>query len=112
MGKVVLLCAGSMLAGCVTAQEQAARINAEHHAKGISFGAKAGTPTYTQCRLELDRRYAAAREARIAAQQQAIVSLIAGAAAAATSRPAPAAPVDSPRQPTACWNYGTWMQCY
>ncbi|MFM9973906.1 MAG: hypothetical protein ACKVON_04940 [Beijerinckiaceae bacterium] len=43
------------LAGCQTIEERRAEIDREDDARCAEFGARRGTPGYTQCRIELDR---------------------------------------------------------
>jgi hypothetical protein len=52
------------LAGCQTIEERRAEIDRQDDARCIAYGAKRGTPGYTQCRLDLDRNRAIEAQAR------------------------------------------------
>ncbi len=52
------------LAACQTIEERRAEIDRQDDARCVSYGAKRGTPAYTNCRLELDRNRAIEMEAR------------------------------------------------
>jgi hypothetical protein len=52
------------LAGCQTYAERQAEIDRADDARCVQFGAKRGTPAYTNCRLELERNRVLAAEAR------------------------------------------------
>jgi hypothetical protein len=56
--------AALLLAGCQTAAERRAEIDRADDSRCIAYGAKRGTPAYTNCRLELDRIRALELEAR------------------------------------------------
>jgi hypothetical protein len=65
----VVLAVGISLAGCVSAQErqaqadaQAAAINAHDDAQCQSYGAAPGSPSYIQCRMNLDNQRAQRRQ--------------------------------------------------
>ncbi len=52
------------LAGCQTIEERRAEIDRQDDARCIAYGARRGTPAYTNCRLELDRNRALEAQAR------------------------------------------------
>jgi hypothetical protein len=52
------------LAGCQTYAERQAEIDRADDARCQEFGAKRGTPLYTQCRLDLERNRAIEAQAR------------------------------------------------
>lgn len=61
---IPLFVAALTLSGCQTIAERQAEIDQADDARCISYGAKRGTPAYTNCRLEIDRNRAIAMEAR------------------------------------------------
>jgi len=76
MGKAwfaaALAAAASILAGCASEAERAARWAAVDDAKCKSYGAQPGTPAYVQCRAQLD----AARTQAIATAAAAPVPVV------------------------------------
>jgi hypothetical protein len=52
------------LAGCQTIEERRAELDRADDARCQDFGARRGTPAYTNCRLELDRNRAIEAQAR------------------------------------------------
>jgi hypothetical protein len=55
MRKLALFAIILPLAACQTLEEQREAIKRADDAQCIEYGAKRGTPAYTQCRLEIDR---------------------------------------------------------
>ena len=53
-----LACLTLILAGCQTIEERRAEVDRFDNARCLEFGAKRGTPGYTQCRIELERNRA------------------------------------------------------
>ncbi len=56
--------AALVLAGCQTAAERQAELDRVDDARCQDFGARRGTPAYTNCRLELERTRAIEAQAR------------------------------------------------
>jgi hypothetical protein len=52
------------LAACQTREERQAELDREDDVRCQQFGAKRGTPAYTNCRLELERNRAIIAESR------------------------------------------------
>jgi hypothetical protein len=52
---IILTLIALPLAACQTIEERRAEIDRFDDARCIEFGARRGTPGYTQCRIELDR---------------------------------------------------------
>ena len=65
MRKIALLaCLGLSLAGCQTFEEMRAEQDRADDARCQQYGAKRGTPGYTQCRLDTDRNRAIESQSR------------------------------------------------
>jgi hypothetical protein len=64
MRRLIAFSLAVALAGCQTRAERQAEIDRADDARCVSYGAKRGTPAYTNCRLELDRNRAIEMEAR------------------------------------------------
>jgi hypothetical protein len=60
----ILSLAALALAGCQTIEERRAEIDRADDRRCQDFGARRGTPLYTQCRLDLDRNRALEAQAR------------------------------------------------
>jgi hypothetical protein len=65
MRKLVILSIVALtLAACQTREERQAELDRADDARCQAFGAKRGTPAYTNCRLELERNRILVAEAR------------------------------------------------
>jgi hypothetical protein len=65
MRKLVLLSSVTLsLAACQTIEERQAEIDRADDARCQQYGAKRGTPGYTQCRLDIDRNRAIESQSR------------------------------------------------
>jgi hypothetical protein len=61
---ILLACLALPLAACQTIEERQAEIDRADDARCQQYGAKRGTPGYTQCRLEIDRNRAIEAQSR------------------------------------------------
>ncbi len=64
MRKLALLAILLQLAACQTIEERQAEIDRADDARCLDYGAKRGTPAYTNCRLEIDRTRAIEAQSR------------------------------------------------
>ena len=64
MRKLALLAILLPLAACQTIEERQAEIDRADDARCQDYGAKRGTPAYTNCRLEIDRTRAIEAQSR------------------------------------------------
>ena len=64
MRRLALLVFLLPLAACQTIEERQAEIDRADDARCLDYGAKRGTPAYTNCRLEVDRTRAIEAQSR------------------------------------------------